>query len=110
MYPEAQQTDEVQDVCETDTFGNHLDVMFPADAEAVPWDPSGAYSRARLELWYLSHAAKPLDASQLTEVSFACPDLRASASIPQMRIAAGQSMQRRRGPRDVGRKQPPGPP
>ena len=67
VYPEARQTDEVQDVRETDTFADHLDVMFPSDAPGMPWDPSGAYRRAALELWYLSHAAQPLSASQLTE-------------------------------------------
>ena len=69
MYPEAKQTDEVLDVCETDTFGDHLDVMFPTDAPGMPWDPTGAYHRAAVELWYLSHAATPLDAGQLTEVT-----------------------------------------
>ena len=68
VYPEAHQTDEVQDVCETDTLAEHLDVMFPADAQEIPWDPSGAYHRGSIELWYLSRAATPLAVSQLTEV------------------------------------------
>ena len=46
----------------------HLDVMFAADAEPLPWDAEGAYTQERIELYYLSNAAQPLTIDKLTEV------------------------------------------
>ena len=37
-------------------------------APPLEWDTKGEYTRASIELYYLSNAAKPLDADQLTEV------------------------------------------
>ena len=37
-------------------------------APPLPWDAERAYRRDTVELWYLSHAARPLDVDQLTEV------------------------------------------
>ena len=67
MYPEAMQADSVEDVCEGDSLGEHLDLMYPPGGSGPPWDASGEYTRPRLELWYLSHAATPLTAAQLTQ-------------------------------------------
>ena len=36
----------------------------------MPWDIERAYRRDTVELWYLSHAARPLDVDQLTEVLY----------------------------------------
>ena len=36
----------------------------------MPWDTERAYRRDTVELWYLSHAARPLDVDQLTEVLY----------------------------------------
>ena len=65
---------------------DHLDVMFPTKEAGLPWDHSGTYSRSRLELWYLSHAAAPLTSSQLTEVgshtTWSCCKRRRSCPFP----------------------------
>jgi len=37
-------------------------------APALEWDSEHSYTRDSIELYYLSNAAKPLDAEQLTEV------------------------------------------
>lgn len=57
-----------QPECCTLQCRDHLDVMFPQKSSGLPWDPSGTYSRGRLELWYLSYAATPLTSAELTEV------------------------------------------
>lgn len=69
VYPETMQTDAVEDFLEADSLQQHLDVMFAPDAPPLQWDEEGHYTRSRLELYYLSYAAKPLKADQLTEVS-----------------------------------------
>ena len=69
MYPEPMQMDAVEDVAESDPLAVHLDVMFPADASSSPeWDTEHDYQRDNLQLYYLSHAARPLPVDQLTEV------------------------------------------
>ncbi|PSC72268.1 tetratricopeptide repeat 4-like protein [Micractinium conductrix] len=71
FYPEAgMQQDTVDDVCEEDRLGDHLDLMFGPEAPPLEWDSRGEYSRENVELYYLSHAATPLDLDQLTEVYF----------------------------------------
>ena len=71
VYPETMQTDAVEDFMEADNLQQHLDVMFAPDAPPLHWDEDHHYTRSRLELYYLSYAAKPLRLEQLTEVS--CP-------------------------------------
>lgn len=61
--------DAVEDVTENDPLGAHLDVMLPVDGAGSPeWDTQHAYQRHLLQLYYLSHAAKPLNVNELTEV------------------------------------------
>ena len=62
------QTDAVEDFLEADSLQQHLDVMFAPDAPPLPWDEERHYTRNRLELYYLSHAARPMHLDQLTEV------------------------------------------
>lgn len=69
VYPETMQTDAVEDFLEADSLQQHLDVMFAPDAPPLHWDEDHHYTRSRLELYYLSYAAKPLPLEQLTEVS-----------------------------------------
>ena len=68
VYPETMQMDAVEDARESDSLAAHLDAMFAPDAPQLPWDVKGAYTRDALELFYLSHATKPLGLDQLTEV------------------------------------------
>lgn len=70
VYPETMQTDAVEDFAEADSLQQHLDIMFSADAPTLDWDEDHAYTRDRLELYYLSHAAKPLPLDQLVEVLY----------------------------------------
>lgn len=70
VYPETMQTDAVEDFLEADSLQQHLDIMFAPDAPPLEWDDEHHYTRNRLELYYLSHAAKPLPLDQLTEVLF----------------------------------------
>ena len=70
VYPETMQTDAVEDFLEADSLQQHLDIMFAPDAPPLEWDDEHHYTRDRLELYYLSHAAKPLPLDQLTEVLF----------------------------------------
>lgn len=68
VYPETMQTDAVEDFLEADSLQLHLDVMFAPDAPPLHWDEERHYTRNRVELYYLSHAARPLHLDQLTEV------------------------------------------
>ena len=43
-------------------------MMFGLGAEPLAWDTSNAYTRDKLELYYMSHAATPLPIDRLTEV------------------------------------------
>lgn len=70
VYPETMQTDAVEDFLEADSLQQHLDIMFAPDAPPLEWDDEHHYTRNRLELYYLSHAAKPLPLDQLTEVLY----------------------------------------
>ncbi|EFJ45969.1 hypothetical protein VOLCADRAFT_105761 [Volvox carteri f. nagariensis] len=67
MYPESGQQDVVEAFGEEDTFDEHLDLMFGPDAPPLEWDEAGAYSRDRIELYYLAHAGKPLNMDQLVQ-------------------------------------------
>lgn len=68
FYPEASMAnDAVEDFGEEDTFADHLDVMFGPESPPLDWDPDGRYSRQQIEVYYLSHAAKPLDRDELVE-------------------------------------------
>ncbi len=42
--------------------------MFGPEAPPLDWDSQREYSRDRIEVYYLSHAATPLSLDQLTEV------------------------------------------
>lgn len=44
--------------------------MFGDDTPPLEWDAQRQYSRQAVELYYLSHAATPLDEQQLGEVYF----------------------------------------
>eukprot|EP00891_Asterochloris_glomerata_P002794 jgi/Astpho2/2794/gw1.00050.278.1_t len=68
-YPEAGQQDAIEDFCESDSLTEHLDAMFSPMASPLEWDEQHNYTRERLELYYLSHAATPLKQQELTEVS-----------------------------------------
>ncbi|KAL0051529.1 hypothetical protein WJX82_009385 [Trebouxia sp. C0006] len=70
VYPETMQTDAVEDFVEADSLQQHLDVMFSPDAPPLDWDDEHQYTRDKLELYYLSHAARPLPLEQLTEVLY----------------------------------------
>ncbi len=39
-------------------------------APPLPWDTEHAYRRDTVELWYLSHAARPLDVDHLIETLY----------------------------------------
>ncbi len=62
------QTDVVEDAVEADTLDDHLDAMFAPDAPPLAWDAAAEYTRSRLELYYLAHAADPLGGGALAEV------------------------------------------
>ena len=66
----ASQIDVVEDAGEADALADHLDAMFAPDAPPLQWDAAGEYTRARLELYYLAHAAAPLGLDALAEVRF----------------------------------------
>lgn len=51
---------------------DHLDLMFGPDAPPLDWDTQHEYSRDKIEIYYLSHAATPLSLDQLTEVRLGC--------------------------------------
>lgn len=72
FYPEAGMgSDTVQDWVENDRFKDHLDVMFGADAPALTWDTdANAYSREKIELYYLSHGAEALQKQELIEALY----------------------------------------
>jgi hypothetical protein len=42
--------------------------MFGPEAPPLEWDAARAYGRSNIEVYYLSHAATPLNKEQLTEV------------------------------------------
>ena len=68
VYPETMQMDAVEDASEHDSLAAHLDAMFAEDAPPLQWDSEHAYTRSRIETYYLSHGAKPLGLEQLTQV------------------------------------------
>ncbi|KAK9833531.1 hypothetical protein WJX81_002203 [Elliptochloris bilobata] len=83
VYPESMQTDVVEDAAESDTLADHLDAMFAPDAPPLQWDAAGEYTRARLELYYLAHAAAPLGLDELTEALHGCWPAGAADGGPQ---------------------------
>ena len=69
-YPEAgpgAAPDVVEAVPETDALAPHLDAAFAPDAPPLPWDDDRAYTRDRVELYYLSYATQPLSLPDLAE-------------------------------------------
>ena len=42
--------------------------MFGPEAPPLQWDSEGAYTRGRVQLFYLAHAAQPLSLEALSEV------------------------------------------
>ncbi len=68
VYPETMQMDAVEDASELDSLGDHLDAMFSPDAPPLEWDRDHEYTRERLEVYYLSHAAEALTLGELAEV------------------------------------------
>ena len=68
FYPEASmQSDVVEDFGEHDPIGAHLDAMFGGDAPPLEWDTDLQYGRASIEVYYLSHSAKPMERDGLVE-------------------------------------------
>ena len=65
MYPESEQTDLIEEMCEDDTLGDHLDAMFGPDALPLPWDAAGAYTRGQLDVYYHTHLVPPFTPKQL---------------------------------------------
>eukprot|EP00892_Ulva_mutabilis_P003530 jgi/Ulvmu1/1549/UM110_0012.1 len=67
-YPEASPYhDTIEDVCETDTIGDHLDTMFGEGAPPIGWDEAGAYTRQRVRLFYCSFCGTALREGQIVE-------------------------------------------
>jgi hypothetical protein len=69
IFPETMQMDVIEDVAAHDTLSAHLDLMFSDDAEPLTWDAERAYTRDRIRVFYLTHAATPLSQIELVEVS-----------------------------------------
>jgi hypothetical protein len=71
FYPEASmQSDTVEDFAEGDTFRDHLEVMFGAEAPPLEWDAEGRYRRDGVEVYYLSNGATPLAPEALAEALY----------------------------------------
>jgi tetratricopeptide (TPR) repeat protein len=51
LYPEAQQSDFLQDVDEYTTFADILGMMFPPNVPGAPWDTKGDYVVGNLEVY-----------------------------------------------------------
>lgn len=68
LYPEANfQQDAILEFSELDAFADHLDVIFE---EMPEWDSDRQYTRDAVEVYYLSHAARPLRRNELVEALF----------------------------------------
>lgn len=68
FYPEASMTsDAVEDFGEHDPIGAHLDLMYGPEAPPLEWDVERSYGREAIEVYYLSHAARPIGREALTE-------------------------------------------
>lgn len=68
FYPEASmENDAIEEFGEHDTFAGHLDVIFGPEAPPLRWDAEGRYRRDTVQVYYLSHSAKPLDKDALVE-------------------------------------------
>ena len=65
MYPESEQTDLIEEMCEDDTLGDHLDAMFGPEAPPLPWDTDGAYTRDKLDVYYHTHLVPAFTPRQL---------------------------------------------
>lgn len=65
IYPENMQQDAIEDFCESESFADHLEVMFGPSAPPLSWDQSKEYCRENIELYYLSYAGSPLGRDKL---------------------------------------------
>lgn len=65
LHAEVMVSDFIEDFFEMDTFGGHLDIAYGDSAPSLIWDTRHEYSRKRVELYYLSNAAKPLSKNQV---------------------------------------------
>lgn len=71
FYPEASmQNDAVEDFGEYDTFEAHFDVMYGKESPPLDWDTQKHYTRKNIEVYFLTHAAKPIDKDALTEALY----------------------------------------
>lgn len=67
LHPEVMVSDFIEDFFEMDTFGGHLDIAYGEDAPSLLWDTRHEYTRKRVELYYLSNAAKSLSKKQVVQ-------------------------------------------
>lgn len=67
FYPEVMGHDTIEDFSEEATLADHLDVIFAEDAPPLEWDSEGAYTRDRIECYYLSNACTELRGQQLLD-------------------------------------------
>ena len=65
LYPVNMQQDAIEDFAETDSFSDHLDVMFGPSAPPLSWDQRNDYCRDKIELYFLSYAGSPLSNEKL---------------------------------------------
>eukprot|EP01132_Coremiostelium_polycephalum_P005169 gene5169-6434_t len=63
LYPEFGQSDYIKDFQDQDTFGDHLQVMFPPGTDYAPWDKEKAYTLDRIEVYFETNWTKPVDPS-----------------------------------------------
>ena len=68
VYPEAGGARDVVEVADEGVpLCAHLDELFCEAAPPLEWDDAHAYTRASVELYYLSHATQPLEVPALIE-------------------------------------------
>ena len=65
MYPESEQTDLIEEMCEDDVLGDHLDAMFGPDAPPLHWDTAGQYTRDKLDVYYHANLVPAYSSGQL---------------------------------------------
>eukprot|EP00029_Vermamoeba_vermiformis_P007757 TRINITY_DN3444_c0_g1_i1.p1 TRINITY_DN3444_c0_g1~~TRINITY_DN3444_c0_g1_i1.p1 ORF type:complete len:413 (-),score=112.01 TRINITY_DN3444_c0_g1_i1:9-1247(-) len=58
FYEEHGASDFIKDFCEDDTFGMHLERMFPAD-QRCDWDTEKKYVHANLEIYFVANHVTP---------------------------------------------------
>lgn len=59
IYEEHMQRDFIADMCESDTFQQHLEVMFPK-GQYQPWDVDKKYEHDKLEIYFICYHVYPL--------------------------------------------------